>query len=182
MTQAGSEGPSVRGAARRRLQHRRVRDAVPGRDHGDEGDGSARRCSTSVGRSAGPRWRTAGLSVVHPAGESRIRPVLRALSNPVLLTCLGLLVLMVLGVRLPAEVIGFAGVAWAANSFLAMLVIGVGLDLRVTSSHRQAGGGTLGRSLGRVGGGRARDLALGDPAQATGVTVRPELGHVCAAG
>lgn len=108
--------------------------------------------------------------------------MLRALSNPVLLTCLGLLVLMVLGVRLPAEVIGFAGVAWAANSFLAMLVIGVGLDLRVTSSHRQAGGGTLGRSLGRVGGGRARDLALGDPAQATGVTVRPELGHVCAAG
>ncbi len=80
------------------------------------------------GAAVGYGW---AASVVHPAGESRIRPVVRALCNPVLLTYLGLLVLMVLGVRLPAEVIGFTGVIGAANPFLAMLMIGVGLDLRV---------------------------------------------------
>ena len=70
-------------------------------------------------------------SLVHPAGRGRVRQILKALANPVLITYMGLLTLLVLGVRLPGELIGFTGVVGAANPFMAMLMIGIGLELRL---------------------------------------------------
>ena len=80
------------------------------------------------GAAVGYGWAT---SLAHPETHGRVRQVLKALGNPVLIAYLGLLMLLVFEVRLPAEVIGFTGIVGAANPFLAMLMIGIGLELRI---------------------------------------------------
>lgn len=84
--------------------------------------------AATSGAAVGYGWAT---SLVHPESHSRLRQVLKALGNPVLITYLGLLLLLLFEVRLPAELIGFTGVVGAANPFMAMLMIGVGLELRM---------------------------------------------------
>lgn len=85
----------------------------------------------------GVAFGTAGLgygwaaTLVHPAEEGRLRKVLIALRNPVLITYAVLLALLLLHVKLPAEVMTFTSAIGAANPFMAMLMIGVGLELRL---------------------------------------------------
>lgn len=71
------------------------------------------------------------------SGE-RARPVAfvkNILSSPVVLTYLVVITLSVLHVRLPAPVLAFTSTAGAANSFLAMLMIGVGLELDLSKAR-----------------------------------------------
>ncbi|MEA5116488.1 MAG: hypothetical protein VB036_02590, partial [Propionicimonas sp.] len=69
--------------------------------------------------------------LVQPAEPGRLRRILLALRNPVLVTYAVLLILMLVGARLPDPVIVFTSTIGAANPFLAMLMIGVGLELRL---------------------------------------------------
>ncbi len=70
-------------------------------------------------------------SLVSPDGHGRLRSTLVALRNPVLVTYIALLALLVSGITLPTELIAFTSVIGAANPFLAMFMIGVGLELRL---------------------------------------------------
>ncbi|MEA4945885.1 MAG: AEC family transporter [Propionicimonas sp.] len=70
-------------------------------------------------------------TLVQPAEPGRLRRILLALRNPVLVTYAVLLILMLVGARLPDPVIVFTSTIGAANPFLAMLMIGVGLELRL---------------------------------------------------
>lgn len=53
----------------------------------------------------------------------------RLLSSPVFVTYLALLLLGLARIRMPAPVMTFAGTVGAANTFLAMLMIGIGLEV-----------------------------------------------------
>lgn len=58
-------------------------------------------------------------------------------SSPVFVTYLVLLVMGLLSLRFPPQVITFTSIVGAANTFLAMLMIGIGLELRLPR-HRLA--------------------------------------------
>lgn len=53
------------------------------------------------------------------------------LSSPIFVTYLGLLSMRLLSITLPAQVIAVTSLVGAANPFLAMLMIGIGLELRL---------------------------------------------------
>lgn len=76
-----------------------------------------------------------GMGLAGEPGASRKRDVFRNLAqSPVFVTYLGLLILKLLNLRLPEFVITFTSTVGAANPFLAMLMIGIGLELRL---HRE---------------------------------------------
>lgn len=54
--------------------------------------------------------------------------------SPVFVTYLFLLLLQILGWRLPAPVIEFTSIVGSANTFIAMLMLGIGLELRLHST------------------------------------------------
>ena len=67
--------------------------------------------------------------------KTRWSETLRVLgSSPVLITYVALLLMRLLDLRLPDPVIGFTGLVGAANPFLAMLMIGIGLELKLDRS------------------------------------------------
>lgn len=76
----------------------------------------------------GVGWATA---LAQPVSRDRFGRIVRGLANPVLITYAVLLGLMVTGARLPELVAGFAATVGAANPFLAMLMIGIGLEIRL---------------------------------------------------
>ena len=57
--------------------------------------------------------------------------------SPIFVTYLGLLIMRLLSLQLPAEVITFTSIVGSANTFLAMLMIGIGLELRL-DRHKYA--------------------------------------------
>ncbi|PFG18412.1 hypothetical protein ATK74_3000 [Propionicimonas paludicola] len=74
-----------------------------------------------------------GMSLVHPSGRLRLSALLRKVgTNPVFVTYVTLLVMQLLNLRLPDQLIVFTSTVGAANPFLAMLMIGIGLDLRLS--------------------------------------------------
>lgn len=76
-----------------------------------------------------------GMALAGEPGAHRWRDTLRHLgSSPVFITYLVLLAMRLLDWRLPDPVITFTGTVGAANPFLAMLMIGVGLELRLQRS------------------------------------------------
>jgi len=84
-----------------------------------------------AGAGTGYAW---GMSLAGEPGGHRLRDVVRTLSrSPVFVTYLGLLLLKLFDLRLPDLVITFTSVIGAANPFLAMLMIGIGLELDLDS-------------------------------------------------
>lgn len=76
-----------------------------------------------------------GSALAGEPGSFRWRNTARTVSrSPVFVTYLALLVMRLLGVRLPDPVITFTATVGAANPFLAMLMIGVGLELKLNRS------------------------------------------------
>ena len=74
-----------------------------------------------------------GMSLVHPSGRLRLGALLRKVgTNPVFMTYLTLLLMQLLNLRLPDQLIVFTSTVGAANPFLAMLMIGIGLDLHLS--------------------------------------------------
>lgn len=74
-----------------------------------------------------------GMSLVHPSGRLRTGALLRKVgTSPVFMTYATLLVMQLLNLRLPDQLIVFTSTVGAANPFLAMLMIGIGLDLRLS--------------------------------------------------
>jgi len=57
------------------------------------------------------------------------RALLKAVLMPVFLSYVGMVVLRLAGLTIPAPVIGFTSIVGAANTFLAMLMIGIGLQI-----------------------------------------------------
>lgn len=82
------------------------------------------------GAGTGYAW---GLSASRGAGQRlSLLDVVRLLArNVIFMTYLSLLLMRVLGLHLPATVITFTSLVGAANPFLAMLMIGVGLEIRL---------------------------------------------------
>ncbi|WP_028708553.1 AEC family transporter [Propionicicella superfundia] len=73
-----------------------------------------------------------GMSLARGPGRHGGRGLLRTLAtSPVFVTYLVLLLMRLLDLRLPDQVITFTSVVGAANPFLAMLMIGVGLEVRL---------------------------------------------------
>lgn len=80
-----------------------------------------------------------GMSLANEPGEHGWRELVRTLSrSPVFVTYLVLLVMRLLDLRLPDEVITFTSIVGAANPFLAMLMIGIGLELKLHPSKYRA--------------------------------------------
>jgi malate permease and related proteins len=76
-----------------------------------------------------------GMSLAHESGRMRFGRIVRTVAtNPVFVTYLTLLVMQLLSLRLPDQLIVFTSTVGAANPFLAMLMIGIGLDLRLSRS------------------------------------------------
>ncbi len=57
------------------------------------------------------------------------RALLKAVLMPVFLSYLGMVAIRLAGLSVPAPVIGFTSIVGAANTFLAMLMIGIGLQI-----------------------------------------------------
>ena len=57
--------------------------------------------------------------------------LLQMLHSPVFVTYLFLLILQLSGLRLPSEIIRFTSIVGEANTFLAMFIIGLALDLKI---------------------------------------------------
>lgn len=79
-------------------------------------------------------WATGGTNAVCAAmqtgGKLQLKPVLRRLVRSVtILTYLIMLLLAVLDIRLPSPVLQFAELVGSANSFLAMFMLGLGVNL-----------------------------------------------------
>jgi len=82
-----------------------------------------------AGAGVGYAW---GMGLAGEPGRNRVREVAgRLVRTPVLITYLVLLLLKLVDVRLPDVLITFTSTVGAANPFLAMLMIGVGLELRL---------------------------------------------------
>ena len=80
-----------------------------------------------------------GMALSREPGRRRWRETLRTLlGSPVLITYLALLAMQLLRLRLPDPVIAFTGLVGAANPFLAMLMIGLGLEIRLDRSKYAA--------------------------------------------
>lgn len=80
-----------------------------------------------------------GMALASDRGRHGWREVARILAtSPVLVTYVVVLVLRLLDLRLPAPVLTFTSVVGAANPFLAMLMIGIGLELRLHRSKYAA--------------------------------------------
>jgi len=76
-----------------------------------------------------------GMSLASEPGTHGWRDLVRTLArSPVFVTYLVLLAMRLLNLRLPDPVITFTSTVGAANPFLAMLMIGIGLELRL---HRE---------------------------------------------
>lgn len=76
-----------------------------------------------------------GMALAGDPGEHRWRGTARSvLRSPIFVTYLAILVMRLLDWSLPEAVITFTGVVGAANPFLAMLMIGIGLELRLHRS------------------------------------------------
>lgn len=77
-----------------------------------------------------------GTTIARDTDGVRLTQILRRVfSSPVFVTYLGILALGLTGLRLPAPVVAFTGTIGAANTFVAMFMIGVGLQLVL---HRSA--------------------------------------------
>ena len=81
-------------------------------------------------------WATGGTNAVCAAlqqgGRLRLVPVLRRLGQSVtILAYMGMVLLSLLHVRLPGPVLEFAELVGSANSFLAMLMLGFGMNLDI---------------------------------------------------
>lgn len=73
-----------------------------------------------------------GMALAGEPGAHRWRDTGRTLaSSPVFVTYMALLVLKLLDLRLPDMLITFTSIVGAANPFLAMLMIGIGLELKL---------------------------------------------------
>ncbi len=69
-----------------------------------------------------------------------VRGVLKDLANPLLVVAVTLVAMRLLGLHLPAPVLSFVSLVGAANPFLAMLMIGIGMSARPAGhTLRQAG-------------------------------------------
>lgn len=69
-------------------------------------------------------------SGIKGSGKFSIGRVLRALTKSVaFLTCIAMVILCLLGITLPKPIVDLAGIVGGANSFVAMLMIGVGFKL-----------------------------------------------------
>ena len=68
------------------------------------------------------------------------RALLRAVLMPVFLSYVGMVALRIAGLSVPAPVIGFTSIVGAANTFLAMMMIGVGLQVVLDRSRYAAAG------------------------------------------
>lgn len=69
------------------------------------------------------------------AGDQKTGPLAflrRMLKSPVFVTYLFLMSMQVLHIRLPEEIIHFTGLVGQANTFLAMFIIGLGLELKLS--------------------------------------------------
>jgi predicted permease len=87
-----------------------------------------------------------GMSLVHPSGRLGFGALVRKVgTNPVFVTYVTLLLMQLLSLRLPDQLIVFTSTVGAANPFLAMLMIGIGLDLRLTRSKYVDAARLLGR-------------------------------------
>lgn len=76
-----------------------------------------------------------GMALSGDPGAHRWRDTVRTLGrSPVFVTYLALLAMRLLDLRLPDPVITFTSIVGAANPFLAMLMIGIGLELRLHRS------------------------------------------------
>ncbi len=73
-----------------------------------------------------------GMSLASEPGKHGWRELVRTLAgSPVFVTYVVLLAMRLLNLRLPDPVITFTSIVGAANPFLAMLMIGIGLELRL---------------------------------------------------
>ena len=73
-----------------------------------------------------------GMTLASEPGRHRWRDLVRTLAgSPVFVTYVVLLAMRLLDLRLPDPVITFTSIVGAANPFLAMLMIGIGLELRL---------------------------------------------------
>jgi predicted permease len=89
-----------------------------------------------AGAGVGYAW---GMGLAGEPGTSRTRDVARTLTrSPVFVTYLGLLLLKLFDLRLPDLLITFTSTVGAANPFLAMLMIGIGLELRLHAGKYRA--------------------------------------------
>jgi predicted permease len=76
-----------------------------------------------------------GMSLASEPGSHGWRDIVRTLArSPIFVTYVALLAMRLLDLRLPDPVITFTSIVGAANPFLAMLMIGIGLELRL---HRE---------------------------------------------
>ena len=76
-----------------------------------------------------------GMALAGDPGTHRWRDTARSLlRSPVFVTYLVVLLMRLLDLRLPDPVITFTGIVGAANPFLAMLMIGIGLELKLHRS------------------------------------------------
>jgi len=76
-----------------------------------------------------------GMSLASEPGSHGWRDLVRTLArSPIFVTYVVLLAMRLLDLRLPDPVITFTSIVGAANPFLAMLMIGIGLELRL---HRE---------------------------------------------
>lgn len=71
------------------------------------------------------------------------RALLRAVLMPVFVCYVGMVALRLAGLTIPAPVIGFTSIVGAANTFLAMLMIGIGLQIVLDRSRYAAAGRIL---------------------------------------
>jgi len=80
-----------------------------------------------------------GMALASEPGRRGWRDVLRTLADsPVFITYVVLLAMRLLDWRLPDPVISFTSIVGAANPFMAMLMIGVGLELKLHPSKYRA--------------------------------------------
>ena len=87
-----------------------------------------------------------GMSLAHPSGHLRFSRIVRTVAkNPVFVTYVVLLAMQLLSLRLPDQLIVFTSTVGAANPFLAMLMIGIGLDLRLSRAKYADAGRLLAR-------------------------------------
>jgi len=95
-----------------------------------------------AGAGVGYAW---GMGLAGEPGGNRVREVFgRLIRTPILVTYFGLLVLKLLDWRLPDILITFTSTVGAANPFLAMLMIGIGLELRLHAGKYWAAARMLG--------------------------------------
>lgn len=81
-------------------------------------------------------WATGGTNALCAAlqdgGRLRMKPVLKRLSRSItMIAYLSMLLLAIVNIRLPGPVLDFAQLVGSSNSFLAMFMIGLGMNLNI---------------------------------------------------